>query len=113
MILYNSLFCLVYDFLRAIEMGLRRTDSDQAFASLALISFLEMSNVLFFWPNSLSTEELIGVYVLFLIINLAVFFRNGLYKRVISDDNNRKRYLYFIWGIYSTASIVTFIIETS
>lgn len=111
MILYNSFFCLIYDFLKII--GSLRTQSDNTHYVILIMSALEFTNVVALWHESISREKMVLFFVLIWTSNLLIYYMKDYFKKVIANENNRNTYLYIFWTVYSFGSMITLAVRTS
>lgn len=111
---YYNLFCLIDKLLKKLEGGFSyQTDSNRAFSSAAVISFLEIFNINCIWKEEISQELLIFILFILFIANLFIFTYKKRYRDIVLRETNNKGYLYLVSSLYILVSIGTFVVYVS
>ena len=113
MFICDSLFRFIYDFLKITQFGIPYAPSDRTFYVLAVISFIEISNIISIWPDKFSNGNLFFFYLILLAVNSILFYTNKRYEKVILNQEYRKLVTDVIWSIYSIGSLIILAIRTS
>jgi uncharacterized membrane protein YidH (DUF202 family) len=106
--IYYNLFTNIYNLNKKTEWGVvDKSVNNRVITTIGLISIIETINIYCF--KNLEPLFIMIVFLLLLLTNFFVFYRNERYKEILKDKKNDNNYLTYISFTYLIISIVVFL----